>query len=84
MWGWFKKKKKPQLELVCMRQEDTWRWQRHLGEKTEGVCSQCNAPIYFEIQNGNIENKICNRCAHPGSEHMARAYRDLIMGKGFV
>jgi predicted amidophosphoribosyltransferase len=44
-----------------MRQEDTWRWSSHLGKQTEGKCSKCDAPIYFEKQNQPF-NKVCNRC----------------------
>lgn len=81
MWKWlcsFFKQEKPALKLVCMRQEDTWRWGSNLGEKTPGVCTTCNAPIFFEVQNGWIENKICNRCAQPGSEKLVQAYRDWV------
>ena len=47
--------------LLCMRQEDTWRWPDHLGEKTEGICERCKAPIYFEKQN-KCFYKICQKC----------------------
>lgn len=47
--------------MTCIRQEDTWRWGSHLGAKTEGICAECNAPIYFEIQNKPFR-KVCNRC----------------------
>jgi hypothetical protein len=48
-------------QMLCMRQEDTWRWSSHLGKQTEGKCSKCDAPIYFEKQNQPF-NKVCNRC----------------------
>jgi len=54
-----------QDELVCMAQEDTWRWSAHLGKKTEGICSKCNIPIFFEEQNKPFRRKVCNRCAMP-------------------
>lgn len=48
-------------EMVCIRQEDAWRWSSHLGERTEGKCTKCETPIYFEKQNKPFR-KICNRC----------------------
>lgn len=48
-------------KMICMAQEDTWRWSDHLGKMTAGVCSECESPIYFEIQNKPF-NKVCNRC----------------------
>jgi len=50
------------VTLTCMRVVDTWRWSDHLGKKTEGTCSRCNAPIYFEEQNAIFPDKICNKC----------------------
>ncbi len=49
-------------EMVCMRQEETWRWPSYLGKKTEGICTICESPIYFEVQNKPFK-KICNHCA---------------------
>lgn len=48
--------------LICMRQENTWRWSSHLGKKTEGKCCKCDASIYFEKQNSVFVNKICDVC----------------------
>ena len=48
--------------LVCMHQDDTWCWPAHLGEKTAGKCSNCGEPIWYEVQNGWVERKVCNRC----------------------
>lgn len=53
--------------LVCVRQEDTWRWPEHLGEKTAGVCADCAAPIFFEKQNVEFR-KICFQCSVAGHE----------------
>jgi predicted amidophosphoribosyltransferase len=63
--SFFKKPKKTQKikQLICMCQEDTWRWPSNLGTRTEGVCSECGRPIYFEKQNADFSVKICNRCA---------------------
>ena len=47
--------------IICIRVEETWRWSSHLGERTEGKCSECDEPIYFEKQNG-VFRKICSRC----------------------
>ena len=47
--------------MVCVLQDETWRWPSHLGEKTEGDCAECGAPIYFEKQNKPFR-KICNYC----------------------
>lgn len=49
-------------KMACMRQEDTWCWPDHLGERTEGECTQCGAKIFFEKQNASF-TKVCNRCA---------------------
>ena len=48
-------------EMLCMHQEDTWHWPSHLGKRTEGKCSKCGEPIYFEKQNKPFR-KVCNRC----------------------
>lgn len=48
--------------LVCMRQEDTYRWPDSLGRKTPGECSVCGYAVYFEEQN-SVFVKVCNRCA---------------------
>lgn len=73
MMGWFKKlfgKKEipdpfmmppPRATVFCMRQENTWRWSDHLGAKTEGKCSQCEAPVFFEKQNEPYV-KVCHVC----------------------
>jgi hypothetical protein len=67
MFSWLKKKKFG--TLICMRQADTWCWPPHLGKKTEGTCEQCNSPIYFEEQNGNLPlRKVCNVCVNGGVE----------------
>lgn len=50
--------------LVCIHQDDTWRWPSHLGEKTSGACSKCEGPIFFEKQNKSFK-KVCNRCSPP-------------------
>lgn len=44
-----------------MRQSQTWQWPLHLGERTAGVCAECDEPIYFEKQN-RVFRKICNEC----------------------
>ena len=49
-------------EMVCIRQENTWRWGSHLGKRTAGECDKCGAPIYFEKQNKPFR-KVCNHCA---------------------
>lgn len=49
--------------LLCMRQEHTFVWPPHLGEKTAGKCANCYAPIFYEKQNAPFR-KICNVCAH--------------------
>lgn len=62
----FGKKEVPLTEkarLVCMRQANTWCWPEHLGAKTEGVCSMCQVPIFFEAQNLKFKNKICHICS---------------------
>ena len=48
--------------LVCMRQDETWCWPAHLGQRIAGECEQCTAPIYYEKQNKPFR-KICHRCA---------------------
>jgi hypothetical protein len=48
--------------LICVRQEETWTWPEYLGEKTAGVCSICEAPIFFEKQNAAFK-KICSHCS---------------------
>lgn len=62
MINWFLKWWYRNATLVCMRQENTYIWGAHLGKKTPGVCQRCNAPIFFEEQNGIIGNKICHVC----------------------
>lgn len=77
LFSFFRKPQKDiQGQLICMRQEDTWRWEDNLGKKTPGVCGICKSPIFFEIQNAPIKNKICNRCFQPGSQYLVEAYRD--------
>ena len=63
--NWFKDMERggDKKTLICICQEDTFRWPSHLGEKIEGVCGKCGRPIYYEKQNGRFANKICNRCA---------------------
>jgi hypothetical protein len=56
--------RKSQGTLICMRQADTWRWSKDLGEITPGVCERCGAPIFFEKQNGYIRHKICHVCGY--------------------
>ena len=51
------------MHLVCIRQADTWRWPEYLGKQTAGICSQCQAPIYFQERNAHIEPKVCGQCA---------------------
>lgn len=51
--------------LVCIRREDTWRWTKNLGAKTEGECGVCGGPIYYERQNSPFR-KVCNRCVANG------------------
>lgn len=48
--------------MICMRQDETWRWPPHLGAKTAGECIQCGTPIFYEAQNAKYR-KICNRCS---------------------
>lgn len=48
--------------LVCIRQDETWCWPDHLGERTSGQCVRCGAPIYYEKQNEVFQQKICHRC----------------------
>jgi len=55
--------RRPSVSLICVREEDTWTWPEHLGEKTLGRCGQCNALIYYEKQNAHIKDKVCSRCA---------------------
>jgi len=47
--------------LFCMRQEDTWNWPSHLGEKTAGKCSRCEAAVYYEKHNEPFV-KVCHVC----------------------
>ena len=54
--GWRKDK------IACMRQEETWRWPAHLGERTEGDCVTCGSKIFYEKQNAPFQ-KVCNHCA---------------------
>lgn len=51
--------------MVCMRQEETWRWPPWLGAKTAGKCDQCSADIFFEKQNEPFR-KICTHCVVRG------------------
>jgi len=53
-----------QDKMVCMHQEDAWCWPSHLGQITEGNCTQCGSLIYYEIQNKPF-TKVCNRCIYP-------------------
>lgn len=57
--GLFKKKQK---ELVCIRQDQAYRWPSNLGERTPGKCAKCDRPIFYEKQNEDFR-KICNTCA---------------------
>lgn len=49
--------------LICVRQADTWTWPAHLGAKTAGICADCGAPIYYELQNMRVHPKVCSVCA---------------------
>ena len=51
--------------LHCIHKDDAWRWSSNLGKQTEGKCSRCDGPIYYEEQNGVFKTKICNRCENP-------------------
>lgn len=59
-WAWLRRK---EINLICIRQADTWTWGFNLGPMTPGNCCKCGEPIYYEKQNGWIKNKICHVCA---------------------
>ena len=63
LFSWLFGKREPEKPtLVCMRQEQTWRWPSYLGERTAGTCEECEGAIFYEKQNEGYR-KICNVCA---------------------
>jgi len=59
----FRRRPRPPVSLICVRQADTWTWPDYLGEKTAGVCGRCGAGIFYERQNAGVETKVCSNCA---------------------